>query len=232
MADPTITQRPVDPNNYHTGRTMQPDRIVVHVTEGDRGSVRAWFNDPNNGNASSHFMVCTDGSIDEFVALEDRPFAQGVVDRPTAAIVLARHGVNPNQYCVSIEHEGDGQHELTEPQRASSLWLIHHLVGLYPAITLDREHILGHHEIRASKTCPGKIDVDRLVRELNLQPGPIVAPDVPRVKWSPFLKDYVVVTKYVTDQEWYFTPLSQVQGVAVRAGSRLSDLPDHPGVAR
>jgi hypothetical protein len=74
-------------------------------------------------------MVEKDGTIVAFVHEEDEAWAQGRVDKPTAAVVRERPTVNPNAYCIAIEHEGDGTHELTELQRASSIALIREICG-------------------------------------------------------------------------------------------------------
>jgi N-acetyl-anhydromuramyl-L-alanine amidase AmpD len=156
------------PLNFQRGRkgAFPPDTIVIHVTEGDADSVRAWFHDPSS-EVSAHYMVCKSGEIVHFVHESDTAWANGRVDHPTAALVLERVTINPNCWTISIEHEGDGTHELTDPQRASSLALMRDIQTRHHRITFDRHHILGHHEIYSLKTCPGAISVDRLVQELN-----------------------------------------------------------------
>lgn len=46
--------------------------------------------------------------IHQYVDLSDAAWGNGTIDRPTAKVVLARPGVNPNSYSVSIEHEDGG----------------------------------------------------------------------------------------------------------------------------
>lgn len=153
--------------NYAAGRKglYKPDCIVVHVTQGSAQSVRQWFRDPN-AKVSSHYMVTMDGEIVQFVHEEDTAWANGRVDHPTSALVLQRPDANPNWWTISIEHEGDGLHELTIPQRQASVWLIRD-IAKRRNIPLDRKHVVGHHEIYSKKTCPGAISVDRLVQEAN-----------------------------------------------------------------
>src|SRR5437867_6637348 len=43
------------------------------------------------------------------------------------------------------------------------------------AIPLDREHVIMHREIRASKACPGLADMDRLLREAAAAADPVVS---------------------------------------------------------
>lgn len=154
--------------NYQKGRkgAFSVDRIVVHVTQGSAASVRAWFKNPA-AQASTHYMVTRVGEIVQFVREEDTAWGNGRVDHPTAQVVKDRVGSNPNWWTISIEHEGTGRFDLTDAQRKASLWLMRDIKKRHHRITFDRQHILRHHEIFSLKTCPGAIDVDRLVRELN-----------------------------------------------------------------
>lgn len=156
--------------NYQAGRKgpYPVDTICIHVTQGSALSVRNWFRNPA-AQVSSHYMVTMAGEIVQFVHEEDTAWANGRVVKPTAQLVLERPDANPNWWTISIEHEGDGTHELTDLQRASSLWLIRDIAKRH-GIPLDRRHILGHHEIYQPKTCPGAISVDRLVQEANARP--------------------------------------------------------------
>jgi N-acetylmuramoyl-L-alanine amidase len=156
------------PINFQRGREgpFLVDTIVIHVTEGDARSVRAWFHDPA-AQVSAHYMVQKNGDVVHFVHEYDTAWANGRVVRPTAELVLDRLAANPNWWTISIEHEGDGLHELTDPQRQASLALMRSIQSRHSRITFDRKHILGHHEIYAPKSCPGAISVDRLVDELN-----------------------------------------------------------------
>ncbi len=137
--------------------------IVIHVTEGDKDSVVSWFENPT-AKVSAHYMVCKDGTIVHFVREEDTAWHAGRVDHPTSELVIARLPSNPNGYSIGIEHEGDGKHEMTDAQRASSLELIKDICARH-AIPIDRVHIVGHHEVYSLKTCPGEINVDALVRD-------------------------------------------------------------------
>jgi N-acetyl-anhydromuramyl-L-alanine amidase AmpD len=139
---------------------------VIHVTEGDERSVRAWFHDPA-ANVSAHYMVTKAGEVVHFVHEYDTAWANGRVDHPTAKMVLERAPSNPNNWTISIEHEGNGKEELTTPQRAASLALIRDIQTRHHLILSDRRHIVGHHEIYSLKPCPGAISVDRIVNELN-----------------------------------------------------------------
>jgi N-acetyl-anhydromuramyl-L-alanine amidase AmpD len=212
--------------NFRKGRRATPDTIVIHVTEGTAASVIEWFNDPA-AEVSAHYMVEKDGTIVAFVHEDDEAWAQGRVDHPTAAVVRERPTVNPNAYCISIEHEGDGTHELTDAQRASSVALIREIATRYK-IPIDRRHIIGHHEIYAPKTCPGAISVDRLVQDVGA-PGVWVTPthSVPKIVYSPSLGDYLIVTRVAGDDDWSFVPAKSLPA-GIKAGAPLSQMPEHP----
>ena len=153
--------------NFRRGRrgAYPVDAVVIHVTEGLAASVRSWFNNPKSG-VSSHYMVTRKGDIVNFVREEDTAFCNGRVDRPTASLVRQRMTTNPNDWTVSIECEGTGRQELTDPQRGSVLMLIKDICSRR-RIPIDRTHVLRHQEIFSRKTCPGIISVDRLVKEAN-----------------------------------------------------------------
>lgn len=171
--------------NKHTNKSKRdrylPDRIVNHIVEGTAESCIDWFTNPNNKSSSAHFLVAKDGAIYQFVAIEEIAWAQGIdtdmTQKATATIVKERR-VNPNKYCISIEHEGrykDTKGELTDLQLKSTIWLHKYIidyvkekynVNIYP----DREHILGHYEInpKDKANCPGKLfPFKKIIEELN-----------------------------------------------------------------
>lgn len=222
------------------------DVIVVHVTEGSAASARDWFTNPtpvgNGGKpsgVSSHYLVSKLGTIVQFVAEDDRAFHAGQLVNPSSSLVIDRFangGWTPNSYGIGIENEGDGTEELTDRQRAALYELMTDII-MRRGIPLDRDHIIGHREVKASKTCPGQISVDRIVSDLASHvpsPTPIVPPSEghPRVVWSNVLSDYVFVVRYVSDTEWYYRTLKSLDNAdAKRAGAPLSEMPLHPGDA-
>lgn len=196
---------------------MEPDQIVIHVTEGSAESTRSWFGSAKS-DVSAHYMVRKDGVIEQFVDEQDEAYHAGRVDNPTAPLVLARPGINPNWYSIGIEHEGDGVHELTTEQRASSIALIQDICTRR-LIPVDRHHIVGHREIYSLKTCPGAIDVNLLVNQASRA----IPHDPPRVIYSSYFKDFLIVTRFVSDTEWYFVPLKSLPA-GTRAQTPLSQM--------
>lgn len=239
---------PAAAGNWRKGRTWlehsrgDVDMIVVHVTEGSAPSVREWFNDPA-AQVTAHYLVPIASGVEWFVDEDDTAYHAGQLVTPSSALVRERYaagGYTPNSYGIGIEHEGDGQHELTNGQRSRSVALIADICSRRK-IPADRVHILGHHEIKASKTCPGAISVDRLVADVRaalsgpvaveLEPSPaLFAPGVVAVL-SPTLGALVVVTAK-SDTNWTFVRVDELRvaiaaGAPVKtyaAGTRLSSL--------
>lgn len=149
-------------NMKHGRRAKWPtDTIVIHVEEGSEAATRSWF-DAHESHVSAHYGIDKSGVIEQFVDEKDTAYANGRVDHPTADVVLHRIGSNPNDWTISIEHEGSATDTLTDAQRDASASLIYDICKRRD-IPIDRSHILGHHEIYSLKTCPGGISVDELV---------------------------------------------------------------------
>jgi len=79
-------------------------------------------------------------------------------------VVQTRAG-NPNLYTVGVEFEDGGDAEgvvRPDAQYESGARLIAEIAGRWE-ISLDRDHLIGHREIFAAKTCPGNLDLERLL---------------------------------------------------------------------
>lgn len=228
MPELNIKQNLVTVDNFKKGRSgpYPIDVIVIHVEEGTERATESWF-DNDASDVSANYGIDKEGNVEMFVREEDTAWAQGRVDRPTAKLVLARPDANPNSYCISIEHEGSGKDPLTPAQKASTVALVQDICRRR-GIPIDRDHIVGHHEIFSKKTCPGAISVTEIVQlAKGIQPGTTVIASPPRIVYSPSLRDYLVVTRYVSDDEWYFMPLKELTR-GTRAGTRLSGMPLKP----
>lgn len=152
--------------NFHQGRDGHAILgIVIHCEEGTEAAADSWFASAES-QVSAHYSVARDGTIRQFVDEEDSANHAGIVDQPTAALVLDHLPTNPNRYLIGVEHEGNGDVDLTAAQRASSIALVTDICRRH-GIPIDRAHILRHHEIRAAKTCPDAIDVDLLVAQVR-----------------------------------------------------------------
>jgi N-acetyl-anhydromuramyl-L-alanine amidase AmpD len=140
-----------------------PLGIVIHTTAGTFDGTCAWFANEESG-VSAHYLVGADGRVARFVEEADTARHAGRVVRPTAA--LAALG-DPNLITVGVEFEDKGDpHGFERPE-------LQYLVGgeLLSAVAqrwqipLDRAHVVAHREICADKTCPGNLEVDRLIAE-------------------------------------------------------------------
>jgi N-acetylmuramoyl-L-alanine amidase len=171
--------------NEHTNKSSRngwfPLAIVNHVVAGSATSCDNWFRSLNNKVSSAHFCVAADGTIRQYVKLEDMAWANGLTTQAIGqarAALVRRLNVNPNLYTVSIEHEGhDGT--LTEKQFEATVWLHRYIrdevkrIWSYE-IPFNRSHVLGHHEIDPVRkpNCPGRhFPWQRLISSLGEESG-------------------------------------------------------------
>jgi N-acetyl-anhydromuramyl-L-alanine amidase AmpD len=149
--------------NFLNGRDgATPRAIVVHTSVGSFGSAVDWFGRRESG-VSAHYLVGLRGRVGQFVDETDTARHAGNVRDPTAASWLVAR--DPNLVSVGIEFEdgGDPAGCARPPaQYASGAELIAR-IGERWGIPLDREHVVGHREIYAAKSCPGNLDIERLI---------------------------------------------------------------------
>lgn len=150
-------------SNYSVGRSQSPDCIVIHIAEASKQGVINAFKDPAY-QKSSHFLVNKDGTITQFVGTANVAFGNGIVDHPVSELLLQRPGINPNQWTISIEHEGFAAEDFTEAQYATTTKLVKYLHDKWN-IPLDSTHVIRHREINGGKTCPGVVNVERIIRQ-------------------------------------------------------------------
>jgi hypothetical protein len=148
------------PNRIEGRAGDQPRAIVVHTTEGHAKGTISWFADPSSG-VSAHYLVGLDGRVYRFVEEED----------------TARHTgpeLNPSTIGVEFEDLGDpATSPRSEAQYEIGARLIRDIAYRW-SIPLDRSHVVEHRSINPEKTCPGNLEVDRLLREALGLPTPIV----------------------------------------------------------
>ena len=158
-------------DNFRKGRHgFEPRAIIIHIIVGSLESAGLTFRDPLSA-VSAHYGVGKSGQVHQFVEEADTAFHAGTVVEPTWRLIDPN--VNPNLYTVGIEHEGQPQDIWPDEQYGASAALVREIAGRWQ-IALDRDHIIMHREIRASKTCPGVVDMDRLIREAACAPVPPV----------------------------------------------------------
>ena len=164
-----------DPENFLKGRRGKvPIAIVVHIMDGSLRGTDEWFNNPRS-RVSAHYGIGKAGEVHQYVAETDTAYHAGTVDRPTWSLMqpgaVPGPNANPNYYTIGIEHEGLGDDVWPAAQVAASAALIAEVATRWN-ILRDAVHVIPHHAIRASKTCPGlKIDI-----ATQLLGGPAPAP--------------------------------------------------------
>jgi N-acetylmuramoyl-L-alanine amidase len=167
--------------NFVKGRSprFHPEAIVIHIMEGTLGGTSAWFNNPS-AKVSAHYGVGKTGQLQQYVSEPDTAFHAGIVDNPSW--VLLKPHVNPNHYTIGIEHEGFSNDDWSQDQYRASANLVAEIAARWN-ITLDRLHVVGHREIRASKTCPGfRVNLHALVDLARQAPPTNFTSKSPRLK--------------------------------------------------
>jgi N-acetyl-anhydromuramyl-L-alanine amidase AmpD len=74
---------------------------------------------------------------------------------------------NPNQWTISIEHEGFSTNDFTAAQYTTTAKLLKYLDDEWN-IPLDSTHVIRHREINGGKTCPGVVNVEWIIRQARL----------------------------------------------------------------
>ncbi|HVU95446.1 MAG TPA: peptidoglycan recognition family protein [Puia sp.] len=169
-------QKP-SPNFFPGRKTYQPIAIVIHIMEGTLADTDSWFNDPAS-RVSAHYGVGRNGDVHQYVQEQDSAWHAGRVHSPSWQLIKpAEPGFyyNPNYYTIGIEHEGDESTEWSDATYAASSSLIRDISRRW-SIPLDRNHLIGHHEIYSIKACPGgKVDLNKLISLASDPPptGPV-----------------------------------------------------------
>lgn len=152
--------------NFESGRGgRKPVAIVVHTTDGSFTSAAAWMSNPTSG-VSAHYLVGLDGAIARLVAESNTARHAGILVDPIASS-LASLGDDPNLTTIGIEFVDvgfPGEVARTDAQYESGADLLRGIARRWD-VPLDREHVIAHRELRADKTCPGNLDIDRLIVE-------------------------------------------------------------------
>lgn len=143
---------------------FRPEAIVIHIMEGTLAGTDKWFNMPES-KVSAHYGIGHNGEIHQYVHEGNKAWHAGRVFKATWS--LLKSGVNPNLYTIGIEHEGTEDSEWPDTIYEASAELIADIASRW-GIPLDRDHIIGHREIYAKKSCPGHIvDLAHLVDLAN-----------------------------------------------------------------
>ena len=183
-----IIKRPC-PEFTQGRKKYKPEAIVIHIMQGSLEGTDSWF-DNRSSRVSAHYGVGKNGAVHQFVEETDTAWHAGVVTNPSWTLIKkAGRGlyINPNYYTIGIEHEGTIDTEWTDAMYESTSTLIANISQLWN-IPIDRNHVIGHHEIYAVKACPGnKVDFNRLIalavqKTTMPKPQPIIKSVSPAAK--------------------------------------------------
>jgi N-acetylmuramoyl-L-alanine amidase len=159
-----ITQVP-SPNITKGRKGYKPLAIVIHIMEGTLAGTDSWFRNPASS-VSAHYGIGKDGTVHQYVQESDSAWHAGRVNAPSWKLIKpagTASYVNPNYYTIGIEHEGNENSDWTDAMYAASAAMIKAIAARWN-LPIDRDHIIGHHEIYSLKTCPGfKVDLNKLV---------------------------------------------------------------------
>ena len=138
------------------------DLVVIHTTVGYyEGTIKYFQN--NDRKVSAHYVVKEDGS--EVCQMVDESFAAhhaGIVSNPNPKYYK---NANPNFYSIGIENADNNQPASWERTgQDKTLAILVRDICKRHNLPINRDHICGHRELYDKKTCPGNIDVDKVVK--------------------------------------------------------------------
>lgn len=156
--------------NFGERNGFKPEIIVTHCTDGTYPGDLQWLTSIQS-QVSSHYLVAPDGKIHQLVSEDKAAWHAGLIINPTFQGL--KPGINPNLYSIGIEVSLIPMAIMTEPQKKSYYELMKD-ISIHWNIPIDRQHDIGHKEIRSNKTCPGTINLDTVVKDLTVvSPSPI-----------------------------------------------------------
>lgn len=172
--------------NFYSRQGYKPEFIVVHITDGFFPSDLAWLRNPNppTGPVSSHDLIAPDGTLHELVDWQNGAWHAGRVLNPTAKFLKKNwlgNYINPNLYSYGIEVSCKPPAMPTLAQFESLKQRIKDRLALF-GLPVNRDRVVGHHEIYSGKTCPAPIDIDKLVIDLIAPPAVDRAEIVKQIK--------------------------------------------------
>lgn len=154
---------------YHSSRgNYNIDLVVIHTTVGYYEGTIKYFQS-NDRKVSAHYVVKEDGA--EVCQMVDEARAAhhaGIVSNPNpkyAKYYSNGEFVNPNFYSIGIENADNLKpHEWDRTGQYKALAILVRDICKRHNIPIDRNHICGHRELYDKKTCPGNLDVDKIVQ--------------------------------------------------------------------
>lgn len=145
--------------NYDTNR-KPIDLIILHSMDGSLDGSTAWFKRVGGTN-SAHYGVGQTGRLVNWI--------------PENCVAYHAGKYDINQRAIGIEHEDLGDNQAVRPDALyQTAARIIAEISLAYGIPLDRDHVKKHNEI-VNTSCPGTLDVDRIIREAKALITPVPA---------------------------------------------------------
>jgi N-acetylmuramoyl-L-alanine amidase len=156
--------------NFLSGRQgYKPQAIIIHIMQGTLYGTDSWFQS-SISKTSAHYGIGKMGQIHQYVNEKDTALHVNRVNAPTWSLIKSWDNglyLNPNYYTIGIEHEGDYNNEWTDEMYEISGKLISE-ISLRWNIPINRQHIIGHHEIYSLKKCLATaVDIHKLISIAN-----------------------------------------------------------------
>lgn len=148
-------------------RGFMPRAVVVHTTDGSHVAALSWFMDPQS-RVSAHYLVALDGRVRFIVNESDTAYHAGHEPHPDIPVL---GDDPPNLVTIGIEFEDGGlPHDVVRPdaQYVAGARLLAGISRRWD-IPLDHDHVLPHRLINQRKTCPGNLNIDRLLLMANAE---------------------------------------------------------------
>jgi len=155
----------ISPNQEYLRRGEKIQGFIIHKTEGSFKSAIDWCTNIQS-QVSYHFIIDTNGEDICLVMPENTAWHAGLIKN--ASTPLVKHGSNPNLYTIGIALAGYASEPPTASQIARCAKLMN-MLSVYYGVTLDRNTVVAHNEIRSDKLCPGLyVSIDSLIYLANL----------------------------------------------------------------
>lgn len=149
-----IVTKKIISRNFTPGRqNLGSPFVVIHTYNGVGTSLYSWFNS-EQAQVSAHFAVMHDGTIEQYVELND----------------TAWHSGNSwaNTQSVGIEHQDNGKSEYTDIQMQATAWLIKNIINPYfNGVIAYNEAGITKHSKWSSTGCPKDLPIDKIISYLN-----------------------------------------------------------------
>ncbi len=154
---------------YHSSRgNYNVSLVVIHTTVGFYEGTITYFQS-NDRKVSAHYVVKEDGGeVTQMIDEARAAHHAGLTSNPTEKYIKRdslNKVINPNFYSIGIENADQNNpagHDRTGQYKALAI-LVRDICKRWN-LPIDRDHICGHRELYDKKTCPGNIDVDKVVK--------------------------------------------------------------------